>query len=156
MAKVQFKDIKPFLYVGAAIAAYEIILKPFLDGLHITKSAAQIEADNAGVTGNVWQPNYWQQFGSAPMQYDTAKSISEKLYGAPSIFNTDPVGTILGAFKQISTQAQASYVVNVFYNTQGTDLYGYLQTGGGIFPWDGLSASDLNTITNYLTSLPTH
>jgi hypothetical protein len=144
---------KILLYVGGGILAYFAVIRPLTDKLGITTSAAAAANNAAGVTGTAWQPNFWQQFGGPPITDDLAAQLSAAIQGAFTLFQ-DNFDSVLGAIKTLNTKSQVSYLSYYFFNKYNQDLYTFLQNGGGILPWDGLSNSQLSTVNQYVNSLP--
>ena len=83
--------------------------------------------------------------------YD-AQNLAETIYSAMSVVSDD-FDTIMGAFKNCTTQGDVFQVVQLFNTLYSKDLWTFLQTGVGLTPLDGLSNAHLTQINDYVNSL---
>ena len=131
-----------------------MIIKPILQKLGIVQSAADKKATEAITNIPAYSPEYYK---SHPGMVTKTKAFMEQsaqiVHSAFNIF-VDNYSDIIGVFKQFKTKSDVSYFAEIFFNKYNTDLYGFLQDGGGLFPWDGLSTAHLNQINDYVNSLP--
>ena len=155
---VTFDDVKPWLYIGGGLLAFSVVKKT-LEALGIWKSADTKAIDQAVNDPNsFWNPNYWttvKPAGAAwsfAWTWDQAAAVAKTIYDAFGYFG-DEASTVKGAFRQCKTQANASYLCYVFYQTYHQDMLDYLRNGKGVAFWNGLSDSDIAEINNYVNGL---
>lgn len=151
--KIGKPEQKLLVYGVGAIALYAFVLKPILNKFGITESAADKANKDAGLTQSAWNANFWSKFGSPPIDNRTAESVCDSIYSAFGIFQDD-YDTVLGVLRSLDTKAQVSYVTWYFNKEYNADLYAFLNSGGGVLPWDGLSTTHLTEINKYVSSLP--
>lgn len=153
-----FNKVNPNLILwGLGIAAgYNYVLVPLLESLHLKKSDTQLANEAAPVIqNNPWSINFYKSApgGSALLTTAVAKDYAYQLYEYPGIF-FDSYNTVLGVFQKLRTKTQVSFLADIFQQEYKQSLYGYLQDGGGILPWDGLSEINLATINKLVNNLP--
>lgn len=155
---VTFDDVKPWLYIGGGLLAFSVVKKT-LEALGIWKSPATKAIDQAVNDPNsFWNPNFWttvKPAGAAwsfAWTWDQAAAVAKTIYDAFGYFG-DEASTVKGAFRQCKTQANASYLCYVFYQTYQQDMLDYLRNGKGVAFWNGLSDSDIEEINNYINGL---
>lgn len=104
-----------------------------------------------------WKPTFWKQYSSFSYAIDEeeAKNDASIIHGAFKLW-TDDFNAIWSVFAGLRTQANISYLADVFAQQYDEDLLQFLTDGGGILPWDGLNESHLKQITDYVKTLPTH
>lgn len=106
---------------------------------------------------SAWKPGYWQQFStySYAITEATAGEMAKKIHNAFTLFQDD-WNAIYGVFSQMRTKANVSFLSWKFNKQYGEDLLTFLQDGGGILPWDGLSDSHMVTLIELVKNLPTN
>lgn len=151
------EEIKPFLYIGGGILAFDSV-KRILEGLGFWKSEATKNLDDASTNPNsYWNPNFWRTIkpDAANWTYaidvTTAQEWINDLRAAFGAFN-DNEDQAIGVLKRCRTQANLSFLADIFNRTYGEDLLTWLR--GGWWPQDRLSDADVYTINNYISRLP--
>jgi hypothetical protein len=151
------KDVFPWLIVAGGVIAFSVVRK-ILIALGIWDDKDDKDLDQASTDSEAfWNPNFWRNVLPAGKSYtyvvDTATAISysDQIWDATGAFN-DCEECIIGVFKLMRTQANASYLCYVFQQRYGEDLLTFLR--GGIWPQDRLSDADVNTINRFVNSLP--
>jgi hypothetical protein len=82
--------------------------------------------------------------------------IATNLYKASSLFNAgNGYSYIIQEFKKCKTKGDVHGVVVTFSKKYNRDLYSYLMNFGGLFPWDGLTDSEMKKLNSFVNSLPT-
>jgi hypothetical protein len=81
------------------------------------------------------------------------KSKAQTIYNAFGIFQ-DNYSAIMGVFQTMQNKISVSFLSEIFYDLYNVNLLSFLKDGGGILPWDGLSAAHLQNIDNYINTLP--
>lgn len=152
---------KRILYTGAAIiglfALYKIAQK-----FGVFKDVKDFQEDEneqvEQTVGNAWDRNYWHQFNWSMAKQNAVHSIAKPAakilrYDVFGIFNDD-FNMAFAQIKKFKTKAEISFLVDTFaYEFEG-DLFNWLKDGRDLVPASGLSVSNLNTIVNYVNSLP--
>lgn len=153
VGKVTTEELMPFLLIAGAILAFSTI-KKILDSLGLGGDPTQPEQANPD---SPWKPLYWKQFSSYSYAIDlaTATDYAETIHDAFTLFQDD-YNAILSVFSKMKTKANVSYLCYVFNNKYNEDLLSFLEDGGGVLPWDGLSTAHLNTIISLVNKLPTN
>lgn len=151
------EEIKPFLFVGGGILAFDSV-KRILEGLGFWKSPATKNLDDASTNPNsFWNPNFWRTVkpDAANWTYaidiTTAQEWLKDLRNAFGAFN-DNEEQAIAVFRRCRTQANCSFLADIFNRTYNEDLLTWLR--GGWWPQDRLSDADVNTINNYISRLP--
>lgn len=151
------EEIKPFLFIGGGLLAFDSI-KRILEGLGFWKSEATKGLDDASTNpGSFWNPNFWRTVKpdnanwSYAIDVTTAQAWLKDLRDAFGPFN-DNEDKAMGVLKRCRTQANLSFLADIFNRTYSEDLLTWLR--GGWWPQDRLSDSDVYTITNYISRLP--
>lgn len=157
VGKVTTQDVFPFLIIGGGLLAFSLV-KKLLEGLGIWKSQDTRDLDTASTDPNsFWNPNYWRTIKPANEDWtyaittDTASQWAADLYNAFGPFNDDEEQAI-GVFKRCRTQANASFLCDVFQRIYNEDCLTFLR--GGFWPQDRLSDTDVNTINQWVSRLP--
>jgi hypothetical protein len=83
----------------------------------------------------------------------TAQEYAKTIHGAFTVFQDD-FNAIMSVFSQLKTQSQISFLSDVFSKMYKEDLLSFLTDGGGILPWDGLSDTNLEKLTDLVNKLP--
>lgn len=157
VGKVTVQDVVPFLFIAGGLLAFSFV-KQLLESLGIWDSKDTKDLDGASVDpGSFWNPNFWRTVkpdGAAwtyAITLDTAQQWASDLYNSFNAINDDEDRAI-GVFKRCRTQANASFLCDVFERVYGQDCLTFLR--GGIWPQDRLSDADVNTINRYILNLP--
>jgi hypothetical protein len=156
VGKVTTADVFPFLLIGGGLLAFSLV-KKLLESLGIWDSADTHHLNDTSTDpGSFWNPNFWRlKPDNIPFSYvvttPTATAWVDEIWDAVGAFN-DCESCIIAVFKRCHTQANASFLCDVFQARYGKDLLTWLR--GGFWPYDHLSDSDVNTITNYVSNLP--
>lgn len=147
------EDRKTLLYVGGAVAVYVLIINPILKKIGVKTSQSVQQAQQGGIN-NPFNPLFWKNRGGALIITNSAVDMMiTKIYSSFGLFQDD-FNAIFSVFKQLKTQSQISYLADRFNQKYNADLITFLGNGGGIFPWDGLSDSQLSQIVSYVNNLP--
>lgn len=111
---------------------------------------AQIKLNEA----EFWAPDFYQKAAqkAKPKQisiptYATARAIADKIYNAKG-YTYDNEETAVGAIRSCKSKAHISRVSEVFFQTYGVDLYGYL--------YSYLEASDWFQIQAHIKNIPAY
>jgi hypothetical protein len=150
------KSINPNLVitvVGVAVGVFTI--SKILKSLGIIKDTATA---NAGILQIWWNPDFYQSLNWTQTKknqvYTRALPAAEKIKRAFGIFS-DNYNQILAAIKTMRTQAEVSFLADVFQYEYNEDLYAYLVDGyGGVNPATGLSTEHLKQLNLYISKLP--
>lgn len=156
MGKLQTKDVYPYLLIGGVLVVTGA-LKKILTSMGILTSADTTALDTATTNpGSFWNPNFWRQFTSFPNGSLTQAQAVQMLSEIDSAFGvlSDNVAQVTGVFKQLTSQAEVSYLSYMATQISNTDLLTYLR--GGTWPNDRLSDSETETINQFLSKLPTN
>lgn len=150
-------EVRPFLYIGGGLLAFDSV-KRILEGLGIWKSTATKGLDDTSTNPNsFWNPNFWRTVKpdganwTYAIDVTTAQQWLSDLRNAFGAFNDDEE-TAIGVFKRCRTQANCSFLADIFNRTYNQDLLSWLR--GGFWPQDRLSDADVYTINNYISRLP--
>lgn len=155
VGKLETKDVFPYLLIGGALVVSGI-LKKILTGLGVYTSADTTALDHAATDpGSFWNPTYYKNFTSYTYSIDRAgaNNLVEQITDAFGAFN-DCEECVIAVFRQLKTKSEVSYLADVFYQNTGNDLLTYLR--GGSWPEDRLSDTDVNTINEFVSKLPTN
>ena len=155
----QFADKQTNKIFYAAIAGIILyMVYKWLVFLGVFRSGATIDLDNASTNPNsYWSPSFWRNKPTyEPWTYtlneQQAYNLLQTIYDAIGWVN-DNEDTVIGVFKSLRTQANLSYMAEVFYKYyDGQDLLTWLR--GGNWPQDRLSDADVQTINQYISRLP--
>lgn len=157
VGKLDIKDIEAIAIIIGGLIALSLI-KKILESLGIWDSKDTTQLDAAATDPNsFWNPNYWQTIKPASANWTyaidraTAESWAKEIWDAAGAFN-DCESCMIAVMKRCKTRANASYLAYVFQQIYGADLLTWLR--GGTWPNDRLSDADVNTINNYILSLP--
>lgn len=113
------------------------------------------ENNNAGITIDAWNPNYYKTVPVTQPWRDYDK-LAKDIHQYPGVF-WDSFETVMNVLKQLTTKAQVSQLCHAYaLRYTGGDLYQYLIDGGGFLPADGLSNDHLTQVNNYVKSLPNY
>lgn len=141
---------KILINVGIAVGAYYFVLRPILTELGVIKTASS----SASTTNPVYNPNLPNANYSTSISVSDAKNIASEIHSAFNYFGIGAFNYILNAIKKCGTKGDVNIVAQSFSNQYGLDMYSFMQNGGGIFPWDGLSSSEMQQVNDYVNSLP--
>lgn len=151
--KLQPDDLKTLFWLVGGILAFDTI-KKILEALGFWKDAdaRALDAEASSPT-SFWNPSYWQQSQQYSYAIDTATAehYAQLIDESLGWFNDDE-SAIISVFHQLHTKANISFLAYVYANKYGRDLFTTLR--GGIWPYDGLSDSDLAALNAYGKSLP--
>lgn len=126
------------------------------------KQTSQQYAIEPGV--NAWNPNYWKLLRDKNpgkkvqlMTIAQTNAIAKICYDA--IYKWLPIApdgqAVLGAFSNIKTKSQVSWLAEQFYKTYKKDLLTYLDNGEPFFVGNtGLPDQSMKKLLTYVNSLP--
>lgn len=150
------QEVLPFILIAGAVLGFKL-LEQLLQSLGVWKDKDDRALDAAAIDANsFWNPNFWKTKPpnisytrpiTASQAYQYAGQIQES-FGA---FN-DCEECVKSVFRQMPSQAAASFVSDHFTQRYGQDLLDFLR--GGVWPQDRLSSSDVAEINSYVMSLP--
>jgi hypothetical protein len=149
------EKIAPVLLIGGGLIAFSVIQK-VLQGLGIWDSPDTKNLDQESTNpASPWNPNYWKGFSNYSYAITTsvAAAYSKEIYDSFGAFN-DCEECAKAVIRRMRTQANLSFLVDVFYQKYGQDLLNFLR--GGWWPQDRLSDSDVNELNQYIKNLPTN
>lgn len=132
------------------------ILTKVIDSLNPTGSAAAGAEEEDPQTP--WNPSYyWDNY--VKWHIDLIPRWSFFIENSWNIYDSfrvtyDDWETIKGIFDSLRSKYEVSFQCYVFQKTYGVSLLSFLQNGGGILPWDGLSNAHMNILINYVKNLP--
>lgn len=113
---------------------------------------------------NAWNPNYWKILRDKNpgkrvqlMQMAVTNAIAQDCYDA--VYKWLPIAPdgqkVLGAFSQIKTKSQVSWLAEQFYKKYKRDLLTYLDNGEPFFVGNtGLPDQSMKKLLTYVNSLP--
>jgi hypothetical protein len=145
------------LMLGGGLIGLTVINK-ILVSLGIAKGkGARAVTTELQDPGSPWKPAYYKNL-PAGTQYlsltvAAGNEFSATIYNSFTLFK-DKFDNIMVVFGQLKTKTQVSVLAEYFKNKYGRDLLTFLTDGGGILPWDGLSDSQFQTLTQYVNNLP--
>lgn len=149
------KDNEKIILVGAGAVAlvYFGLLNPVLKFLGIKESTETRELETASVSPNsFWNPNFWSlQEGATILRVAVAEQLAKDIWDAFGAFN-DCEECVIGVFKTLRFQTQASFLAFTFQRMYGQDLLTFLR--GGSWPQDRLSDADVSEINRFINNLP--
>ena len=132
------------------------ILNSLFDFLGLSKSKETQSLDFSSSDPNsFWNPNFWRQFSSFTyaITEPQAQQIINQLKDAFGYFNDDESAAI-SALKTLRTQSNLSFLAWEFSKTDNQDLLTWLR--GDSFPNDRLSDSEVYSLHQYFSNLPSH
>lgn len=148
---VDSEQVKTGLYITGGIIGLSLV-KQLFDKLGLGNDPASHDATDPT---SPWKPNYWQQFSSYSYAITQAQAEQySKLIHDAFTLTQDNFNQIKSVFFALRTKANVSYLSYVFTAMYNEDLLSFLGNGGGIFPWDGLSQSQMQTLIDYVNNLP--
>lgn len=145
------------LYIGGGLLGYSIINK-ILVSLGIWEGKGSKNVTKAQTDPNsCWKPFFWKTAATPGtvillISDDVAVSMSKTIYNAFHVFQDD-FSAIFGVFARLKTKTQVSYLSMKFQEKYNIDLLTFLTNGGGILPWDGLSETQLEKLTTFVSNL---
>lgn len=159
VGKLSTGDIFPImLIVGGAIGFG--LIKDVLEFLGLWKSQDTKDLDAASTdSGNFWNPNYWMTIKPADKNWtyaidsNTALSWAREIFDSFGAFN-DCEECAIAVTKRCRTKANFSFLAYIFQQEYSQDLLTFLR--GGWWPQDRLSDADVNTINQYISTLPNY
>jgi Carboxypeptidase regulatory-like domain len=112
-------------------------------------------------TDSPWTPDYYQkpgrltayEFLDMESQFAMFDNYCDTIHNAFTVFNDD-FNAALGVFQQLHSKCKVSFLCYRFKKNYDVSLLSFLQDGGGILPWDGLSDTHMDTLINYVKNLP--
>lgn len=163
--KFDNETVKTGLLLAGGIIAFTVT-KKVLETTGIWQSADDKKLSALATDpGSFWNPNYWQTVNPSGAGYNSALTEADalsfgwKLYNAMG-YGSDDADAVKNVFRSLHTKANASFIAWKFAQPEpsgfGKDLLSYLKNGKGVFPWNGLAASDIVAITDYVNSLPNY
>lgn len=150
------QEVLPFILIAGAVLGFKLI-EQLLQSLGIWKDKDDRALDAAAIDANsFWNPGYWKTKPpnvnyTRPITKDVAYNYAGQIEESFGPFN-DCEECVKAVFRQLPSQAAASFVSDVFVQRYGIDLLDYLR--GGVWPQDRLSSSDVAEINSYVLSLP--
>jgi hypothetical protein len=146
-------DIMPIFLIVGGVIGLTLVIK-LLKKLGLLPGLAPNEENNPN---SPWKPTYWQTFTTYTyaLTESVAKQFSANIYNAFGVFSDD-YSAILNVFSQMKTKANVSFLAWEFQKQYGVDLLAFLQDGGGILPWDGLSSDHMDNLIKLVDKLPSH
>lgn len=146
---------KKILLIGAGAVAlvYFGVLNPLLQFLGIKDTAQTRELDSAATApDSFWNPNFWRSRSNAMLlRVADAERLAKEIWDAFGAFN-DCEECVIGVFKSLRFQTQASFLAYTFQRMYGQDLLTFLR--GGSWPQDRLSDADVSEINRFINNLP--
>jgi hypothetical protein len=139
--------------IGAAIA-YFLVAKPILQKFGIIKTDEQVIVEKELIKINSpFDPKFWKQkSGSVIITNAVLDDIISKINKSFTLAY-DSYDEVLAQFKRLTYKTQVSYLADKWREKKGSDLLYFLDNGVGLFPWDGLTKENLNSIINYANNL---
>jgi hypothetical protein len=139
--------------IGAAIA-YFLVAKPILQKFGIIKTDEAIIIEKELIKNeSPFDPKLWKaKSGNIIITKAVTDDIINKIQNSFTLVS-DNYEAILAQFKRLSYKTQISYLADKWREKKGTDLLYFLDNGGGLFPWDGLTKENLNSLINYANNL---
>lgn len=144
---------KTAVTVVGIIAVYKLSQK-----LGIFKSADEILNENAETSPfNYWNKNEWKKLNWTDAKQQQVHSIALPVANtlANDIFGwfNDSFSIAFNALKEMKTQAEVSFLCDVFSYEFNNDLYQWLQNGNWTFG-SGFGGADIAKINKYIKQLP--
>lgn len=156
VGKLSTSDVFPIMLLVGGFIAFTVI-KDVLEFLGLWETKDTKDLDEAATSsGSFWNPNFWRTKPdninySYAITDATARQWSREIYDSFGAFN-DCEECAIAVAKRCRTQANFSFLVYIFQDEYGQDLLTFLR--GGLWPQDRLSDADVNTINQYIASLP--
>jgi hypothetical protein len=153
VGKIENKDLVTIAILIGGVIGVTLIIK-ILKTLGLWGDPTTPEATNPD---SPWKPTFYKKFTSFTytITEQEAKDFSDTIYNAFGVFQDD-FSAILGVFTQLQTQAEVSYLADIFQQQHDVDLLNFLTDGGGVLPWDGLSTTHLENLIALVKKLPSH
>ena len=141
-------------YGIGAVIAYLLVAKPILQKFGIIKSNSQIIVENELIKNNSpFDPKFWKQkTGAVIITNLVLDDIINKINKSFTLAY-DSYDEVLAQFKRLTYKTQVSYLADKWREKKGSDLLYFLDNGIGIFPWDGLTKDNLDSIIKYANNL---
>jgi hypothetical protein len=146
-------DVKTIFWIVGGVLAFDTI-KKILQAIGFWKDEDERSLDmESSNVDSFWNPLYWRRSQNYSYTIDTptAETFARRINSALGWFNDDEAA-VKSVFYQLRTKANFSYLSYVYQNLFGQDLFTVLR--GGLWPYDGISDAELNSINNYGKSLP--
>jgi hypothetical protein len=146
-------DLIPIFWLAGGIIGFTILRKVLI-GLGIWDDPTSVKLDKEGQDPNSpWRPDFWRrsQNYSYTIDENTAKAYAKEIYDSFGMFD-DCEECAIGVFRRLRTQANLSYLSDIFVQVYGEDLLTFLR--GGLWPKDRLSDEDVATINDMISKLP--
>lgn len=124
-----------------------------------TGPGGQAANNEAANPHSAWKPAFWK---SAPigthlmiLTKDDGDNLIKIIYHAFTVFQDD-FNAIFNVFSLLKTKSQVSYLSDLFQKKYNNALLTFLQDGGGIMPWDGLSDGHMKILMDLVKNLPNY
>jgi hypothetical protein len=139
--------------IGATIA-YFLVAKPILQKFGIIKTDEEVLIQKELIKNeSPFDTKLWKtKTGSIIITKAVTDDIINKIENAFTLIS-DNYESILAQFKRLSYKTQVSYLADKWREKKGSDLLYFLDNGGGLFPWDGLTKENLNNLVTYANNL---
>lgn len=156
------QDQKTFLTIGAFALAYFGIIRPILNKLGITNSAAQQLINNQSNLPNnlnpfsplFYQTNEARNSRALLLTSETANKYADILYKAMGYISDDEAA-VYSVFRALKTKSQVSFLCDVFQKKYSIDLLEFLKRGKNQYnAASGLNSDELKTVIDIVNSLP--
>ena len=146
-------DPNTLIIAGVAVGGYLVVRKVLVSlGLAGGRGAKEVQQQLQDPL-SPWKPAFWKRKPATILTRATAENYAKKVYDALNWY-ADDTAAVSGVFSALKTQAQVSFLADVFNQKYNADLLTYLQEGSDTFPWNGLSDDELLRITNLVDRLP--
>lgn len=156
------QEVVPWLFLAGGAYVFFTgtnILNDLLSSLGLTKGAGGKAVDTEETDPeSAFNPNFWRQYigrFTFSINHDQASTMANTIQDAFTLFNDD-FDAIMGVFQSLRTKSNVSYLSQVFTELHGANLLTFLDGGGGIFPWDGLTKDNMKRIIDYVRALPNY
>lgn len=129
-------------------------LDALLEALGLKDDQDKKDLDQAATDANsFWSPLFHRNapVGTVILTNAAAQQDADDIYNGTGFFD-DNEDQIIAVFHRLRTQAQVSFLADVFNQKYHADLLTWLR--GGIWPQDRLSDADVNGLNTYIKSLP--
>jgi hypothetical protein len=151
-------DINTVIIAGTALAGILLVRRILIrTGVLQGKGGATVQREIENPF-SPWKPTFYQapaaqRAGALLIRVATAQEYAKTIHNAFTVFQDD-FNAIMSVFSQLKTQSQVSFLSDVFSKMYKEDLLSFLTDGGGILPWDGLSDTNLEKLTDLVNKLP--
>lgn len=149
----KIQALKPFLYIGAGVAGYFLVLKPLFEKLGVTKGADD-KAIEAAEKLPGWNIKFWEQAVSKGLV--TKKALSDSgmnKIAVPintaldkSFWQDDDEETVLSEIRKVRTMSELSFLSAIFQGVYKKNLFERLKAK--------FSAGEMVNVIRYVKDLP--